>query len=51
MKKRGAPFKPDQDKVKSVKPGLRVEAEKWRSITIKYPRKINKMFNDWLDTI
>lgn len=49
--KRGAPKKQEQDKIKSVTPGLRVEVNKWRALTLKYPGKLNRMFNDWLNTL
>ena len=51
MKKRGAPFKPDSEKIKSVRPGLRCHADKWKKATEKYPKQINRMFNNWLDEI
>jgi len=51
MKKRGAPFKQDSDKIKSVRPGLRCHADKWKKATEKYPKQINRMFNNWLDEI
>ena len=35
----------------SVTPGLRVSKEKWKSVKDKYPRVINNMFNEWLDSI
>ena len=47
----GAPHKKPEDKVIAVTPGLRVNKEKWQKISAKYSKKINKMFNDWLDTL
>ena len=48
---RGRPHKKPEDKIIAVTPGLRVNKEKWQKISAKYPKKINKMFNDWLDTL
>lgn len=35
----------------TITPGLRVNKEKWKAIQAKYPRQINKLFNQWLETL
>ena len=42
----GRPSKP-----KTITPGLRVEKEKWDLVSAKYPRQINKMFNEWIKSL
>lgn len=47
-------YKPKQGRPKSDKtitPGLRIDADKWKSVSAKHKGKINKMFNDWIDTL
>lgn len=36
---------------KTIPPGLRINEEKWRAVSEKYKGKINKMFNEWIDTL
>lgn len=36
---------------KTIPPGLRIKEEKWKAVSKKYKGKINKMFNDWIDTL
>lgn len=43
---RGAPKKDP-----TFKPSLRCRVDKWKEAQLKYPKKINRMFNDWLESI
>ena len=44
--KAGRPSKP-----KTITPGLRIDKEKWNLASDKFPKKINKMFNEWIDNL
>lgn len=47
-------YKPKRGRPKTtntITPGLRVDADKWKAVSTKHKGRINKMFNDWIDTL
>lgn len=38
-------------KLPTFKPSLRCRVDKWKELQLKYPGKLNAMFNQWLETL
>lgn len=39
------------EKPKTFKPSLRCRVDHWKLLQAKYPKQVNKMFNEWVKSL